>query len=84
MTSEAAPKPGSDAQHGPGPDPAEFAHWLHRLRNEINTVTMASAAASGLVEAGAADDPAVRDNLRRVRDACRRCSALLAEPPAGN
>lgn len=83
MTSETAPEPGPDAQRGPDPDPAEFARWLHRLRNEVNTVSMASAAASGLIEAGAAGDQAVRDNLRRVRDACRRCSALLAEPPAG-
>lgn len=79
MTSEPEPA----AQRGPAPEPSEYARWLHRLRNEVNTVTMASAAASGLVEAGAADDPAVRDNLRRVRDACRRCSALLAEPPVG-
>ena len=81
MTSDAAPEPAPGVRTAP--DPTEYARWLHRLRNEINTVTMASAAASGLVDAGAADDPAVRDNLRRVRDACQRCSALLAEPPAG-
>lgn len=77
MTSDRA------AASAPSAGPTEFARWLHRLRNEVNTVTMASAAAHRLIEAGAGDDPAVRDNLRRVRDACQRCSALLAEPPAG-
>lgn len=69
----------------PSPDPpaspeADFARWLHRLRNEVNTATMAAAAAAGLLDAGA--DQAARDNLQRAREACKRCSALLGEPPA--
>lgn len=58
----------------------EFARWLHMLRNELNTITMASAAASGLFDVGAGQ-PA-RENLQRAREACKRCSTLLADPPA--
>jgi predicted trehalose synthase len=67
---------------GAAANEAEFARWVHRLRNELNTVSMASAAAAGLYAAG--DEPSARANLQRVQDACKRCSSLLAEPPAGS
>ncbi|GHE43492.1 hypothetical protein ACFOED_10130 [Vulcaniibacterium thermophilum] len=55
------------------------ADWLHRLRNELNTIGLAAAAAQLLMERG--DRVGTQDNLKRVRDACTRCARLLDEPP---
>ncbi|MBW3549233.1 MAG: hypothetical protein KY442_00010 [Proteobacteria bacterium] len=58
---------------------AGFSQWVHRLRNEVNTATMAAAAARSLLEAGQPDQ--ARVNIDRVEGACRRAAALLSAQP---
>lgn len=55
------------------------ADWLHSLRNELNTIGLATAAAQLLMERG--DRIGAQDNLKRVREACGRCARLLDAPP---
>lgn len=62
------------------PPQPEHARWRHRLRNELNTVTMANAAAVELLDHGASIER-VRENLMRAEAACRRCHALLQDSP---
>ena len=54
--------------------------WRHGLRNELNIITMATAAALGLIDHGASIEQ-VRENLVRATNACRRCHDLLQEWP---
>lgn len=75
--------------NAPGPPPAgasseprepdrrdvDFNAWLHRLRNEVNSMQMATGAALMLLDAG--DHELARDNLRRARQASLRCAQLL-------
>ncbi|RPE76917.1 hypothetical protein [Vulcaniibacterium tengchongense] len=58
----------------------EFRQWMHRLRNELNGVAMATAAAAALLDAGAPPEQVAR-NLGRAQDACRRCRDLLQDVP---
>ncbi|MDQ3223121.1 MAG: hypothetical protein M3Q75_06590 [Gemmatimonadota bacterium] len=57
-----------------------FSQWMHRLRNEVNTATMAVAAADVLLQVGEIDQ--ARTNLQRAQQAGRRCAAMLADQPA--
>lgn len=59
--------------------PSARAEWLHHLRNELNTIGLATAAAQLLMERG--DRIGAQDNLKRVREACSRCGRLLDNPP---
>lgn len=54
----------------------DLTQWVHQLRNELNTVTMANAAAAYGLDHHQPTE-AVRENLRRVQLACLRCAALL-------
>ncbi|MEG3191015.1 MULTISPECIES: hypothetical protein [Novilysobacter] len=63
----------------PSPEVTAFTQWVHRLRNEVNTATMAAAAARSLLDAGQVDQ--ARVNLDRVEGACRRSAALLSAQP---
>ncbi|MFK3648592.1 hypothetical protein ACI2IY_09125 [Lysobacter enzymogenes] len=66
----------------PAADADDPTRWLHRLRNELNTVSMACAAAEAVLDAGSADK--AQTNLRRAQAACARAAALLAQaPPRG-
>ncbi|HZH43991.1 MAG TPA: hypothetical protein VEY50_07930 [Lysobacter sp.] len=58
---------------------AALAEWAHRLRNELNTIGLAAAAAQLLMERG--DRIGAQDNLKRVREASARCARLLDDPP---
>jgi hypothetical protein len=57
----------------------DHAQWMHRLRNELNTATMACAAAKALLATGAVE--LAEENLQRVGKACARTAALLDEAP---
>lgn len=57
-----------------------FSQWLHQLRNEVNTATMAVAAADVLLQM--ADLDQARANLQRAQRAGRRCATMLGNPPA--
>lgn len=58
------------------------ARWLHRLRNELNTASMACAAAQAVLAGGAVAK--AQENLERARGACARAAALLEQaPPRG-
>lgn len=74
--------PMTEPSHDPTPvpsDPAEFASWMHRLRNEVNAAVMATAAARTLYDAG---QPAqARLNLERAQGACQRCARMLSGSP---
>lgn len=59
--------------------PSDYARWLHRLRNEINTAHMACAAAQVLLDNGAVE--LARENLRRAANACSRSAKVLDEAP---
>jgi hypothetical protein len=62
------------------PSSEAFSTWMHRLRNEVNSVQMATSAAQVLLDAGKPE--AARENMERARQACRRCAQLLnSEPP---
>ncbi|MFD0323794.1 hypothetical protein [Lysobacter gummosus] len=70
-------------EHEPAPaqeTSTEQARWLHRLRNELNAVSMACAAAQALLAGGAVD--AAQENLQRARNACERGASLLDQAPA--
>lgn len=56
-----------------------FSQWLHQLRNEVNTATMAVAAAEALLQMG--DAAQAQANLRRAQQAGRRCAMMLGKPP---
>lgn len=59
-----------------GPDDSvPNGHWLHELRNELNTAMMAAAAARQLLQTG--DDAEALANIRRTEAACQRCARLL-------
>lgn len=58
---------------------AQRMHWRHALRNELNTITMANAAAVSLLDHGAPLER-VREHLLRAEAACRRCSELVRDP----
>lgn len=53
--------------------------WLHRLRNELNTVGMACAAAQAVLAGGSAER--AQENLQRALAACARAAALLERAP---
>lgn len=56
--------------------------WRHDLSNEINALTMATAAARRMLETG--DLPAVAMNLARAEESGMRCIQLLRHmPPPG-
>lgn len=55
------------------------ARWLHRLRNELNTVGMACAAAQAVLAGGSAER--AQENLQRALAACARAAALLDRAP---
>lgn len=63
-------------------DTEQDRHWQHRLRNELNTITMANAAAVSLIDHGAPIER-VREHLVRAEAACRRCQDLLIETSDG-
>lgn len=58
---------------------SDYARWLHRLRNELNTANMACAAAQALLDNGAVE--LARENLRRAANACSRSAKVLDEAP---
>lgn len=58
---------------------SEGMRWRHALRNELNTITMANAAAVSLLDHGAPLER-VREHLMRAEAACRRCSELVRDP----
>ncbi|SDY65505.1 hypothetical protein SAMN04487939_104277 [Lysobacter sp. yr284] len=60
----------------PALDPAR---WIHRLRNELNTASMACAAAQAVLAGGAVVK--AQENLERARGACARAAALLEQAP---
>ena len=72
-------QPGAPAGQAAAPDPAR---WIHRLRNELNTASMACAAAQAVLAGGAVAK--AQENLERARGACARAAALLEQaPPRG-
>ncbi|QQQ02770.1 hypothetical protein [Lysobacter enzymogenes] len=74
-------QPPAPAEQAPAPalDPAR---WIHRLRNELNTASMACAAAQAVLAGGAVVK--AQENLERARGACARAAALLEQaPPRG-
>ena len=74
-----AAAPPADAAAATTDDPAR---WLHRLRNELNTASMACAAAQAVLAGGAVAK--AQENLERARGACARAAALLEQaPPRG-
>lgn len=75
----------NDAGNPPAPgasDPrdserTEFNAWMHRLRNEVNSIQMTTSAALMLLDAGRPEQ--ARANLERAREVCRRCAQMLDE-----
>ncbi|GAB1596200.1 hypothetical protein [Lysobacter claricitrinus] len=62
--------------------PNPFGRWRHDLSNEINALTMATAAARHMIEMG--DLQAAMANLARAEDSGQRCIELLhLGPPPG-
>ncbi|MDI9239666.1 hypothetical protein QLQ15_12200 [Lysobacter sp. LF1] len=59
-------------------DTGQGRQWMHRLRNELNTITMANAAAMSLIDHGEPIER-VREHLSRAEAACRRCQDLLRD-----
>lgn len=53
--------------------------WRHDLSNEINALTMATAAARRMIECG--DAPAALANLARAEESGMRCIYLLRHMP---
>ncbi|MFC3816292.1 hypothetical protein [Lysobacter sp. GCM10012299] len=60
----------------------ETRRWRHSLRNELNTITMATSTAASLLEHGGALDR-VRQHLARAEAACQRCAELVRDWPDG-
>lgn len=56
--------------------------WRHSLRNELNTITMATATAASLLEHGEGVER-VRQHLARAEAACQRCADLVRDWPDG-
>lgn len=71
--------PKANPPRTPRPSDKPYARWLHQLRNELNTVSMACAAADALLAGGAVELAA--DNMQRATKACARSAALLDEAP---
>lgn len=69
---EPYPPPGAAPPHWTG-------HWRHDLSNEVNTLTMAAAAARHMIEVG--DLHAAMMNLARAEEAGMRCIQLLRHMP---
>lgn len=65
---------------GPFPRPVHYTgRWRHDLSNEVNALTMATAAARYMIEIG--DIPAALSNLARAEDAGMRCIEILRHMP---
>ena len=66
---------------GPFPRPVHYTgRWRHDLSNEVNALTMATAAARHMIEIG--DIPAAMANLARAEDAGMRCIEILRHMPS--
>ena len=65
---------------GPFPRPVHYTgRWRHDLSNEVNALTMATAAARHMIEIG--DIPAAMANLSRAEDAGMRGIEILRHMP---
>jgi len=70
------PFPPAQPQGAPGDGPAR---WRHDLSNEVNAMTMATAAARHMLRVG--DVGSAMRNLERAEDAAMRCAQLLRLMP---
>lgn len=73
-----SPARGASASRDPrASERTEFNAWMHRLRNEVNSIQMTTSAALMLLDAGRTAQ--ARENLERAREVCRRCAQMLDE-----